>query len=272
MPRFITGILIVPFTWFIVSATLSVTNLLTASILRLPADMIDSSATKKDKDGNEIKISMPKECTLKFDRLTTGGAKAESKPATPASNSETVGKFFKCSDDKHEDLTLSEALKADRGAYGILNIYAYDIFRVDKIKDIDGINLKSISGVVDMVLMVGLWGIFLVVYALLVIALVFALFTRAFYLWTIAIFSPLFGLFYYLEGKGKLAESLKNLSFTSFLSLALVPVYVSAALAFGILFIKKAETTEIKPENSTFFSVGTTGSPAGNDGKMTFEM
>ena len=84
----------------------------------------------------------------------------------------------------------------------------------------------------DIVLTVGLWGVFLIVYALLMLALCFALITRAFYLWIIAIFSPLFGLFYYMEGKGKIAESMKNLSFTSFISLALVPVYVSAALGF----------------------------------------
>lgn len=71
LPRFITGILIVPFTWFIVSGTLSVTNLLTASVLRLPADMIDS-ASKGAKDANELEIKMPKTCTLKFDKLTKG--------------------------------------------------------------------------------------------------------------------------------------------------------------------------------------------------------
>lgn len=71
LPRFITGILIVPFTWFIVSGTLSVTNLLTASVLRLPADMIDTSP-KDAKDANELTINMPKTCTLKFDKLTKG--------------------------------------------------------------------------------------------------------------------------------------------------------------------------------------------------------
>ncbi len=169
-------------------------------------------------------------------------------------------------------MTLRDALASDNGAYGILNLYAYDIFKVGDIKKINGVNLKSIGSIVDMVITVGLWGIFLVVYALLVIALVFALFTRAFYLWVIAIFSPLFGLFYYLEGKGKLAESLKNISFTSFLSLALVPVYVSAALAFGILFIKKAESTQINPKNSTFFAEGTASDGGTEDGKMTFKM
>lgn len=113
------------------------------------------------------------------------------------------------------------------------------------------------GNIADMVIAVGLWGIFLIVYALLMLALCFALLTRAFYLWIIAVFSPLFGLFYYLEGKGKFAEQMKNLSFTSFLSLALVPVYVSAALAFGLLFLKTAENAAISPENSSFFSAGT---------------
>ncbi len=74
LPRFVTGILIVPFTWFIVSATLSVTNLLTASILRLPADMI-STDSKTEKDKNEMIFTMPKECTLNFDKLSKGESK-----------------------------------------------------------------------------------------------------------------------------------------------------------------------------------------------------
>lgn len=43
LPRFVTGILIVPFTWFIVSGVLSISNLLTASVLRLPADILDKT-------------------------------------------------------------------------------------------------------------------------------------------------------------------------------------------------------------------------------------
>lgn len=119
--------------------------------------------------------------------------------------------------------------------------------------------MQTVGGIVDMLITMGLWTLFLIAYALLVIALLFALFTRAFYLWLIAIFSPLFGLFYYLEGKGKFAESLtkKGFSFGSFISLALVPVYVSAALGFGLMFIKMAADVEIKPENSTFFAEGT---------------
>lgn len=107
-----------------------------------------------------------------------------------------------------------------------------------------------------MIMTLGLWAIFLIVYALLVITLVFALFTRAFYLWIFAIFSPLFGLFYYLEGKGFLADLHKKFSFTEFIALAMVPVYVSAALGFGLMFVKMASDVTINPANSTFFAEG----------------
>lgn len=258
LPRFITGILIVPFTWFAVSGILSVTNLLTASVLRLPADMLTSMSPDKA----EFKFKMPKSCTLNFKKIASGDSKGEK--AVP-------GKILTCDKGEPNLVSLKDALASDQGAYGVLNIYAYDIFRVQDIKIIDDVNLQSAAGVVDMLTSVGLWGIFLIVYALLVLALTFALFTRAFYLWLIAIFSPLFGLFYYLEGKGGFAEDLKKkLSFSTFVSLAMVPVYVSAALGFGLLFVKMASVTELKPENSTFFAEGT--EPGKNDGDASFRI
>ncbi len=259
LPRFITGILIVPFTWFAVSGILSVTNLLTASILRLPADMLDQTTTADGKKA-EMSFTMPDACELKFDKLAKGASKSVEKGSGDGGGSVT-GKFFSCGDKTHQ-LTFKDALASDTGAYGILNIYAYGIFQVQEFKKIDSVNIKGVSSVVDMVINLGLWLIFLVVYALLVLALTFALFTRAFYLWLIAIFSPLFGLFYYLEGKGGFAEDLKKkLSFSVFISLAMVPVYVSAALGFGLLFIKMAEDTTIKTENSTFFNQGSESKP-----------
>jgi len=40
LPKLVTGMLIVPFTWFIVSAVLSVSNILTASVISLPMETI----------------------------------------------------------------------------------------------------------------------------------------------------------------------------------------------------------------------------------------
>lgn len=245
LPRFVVGILIVPFTWFIVSGILSISNLLTASVLRLPADLLAQNVDGKN-DKKEFTFKMPKECTLSFKKMSEGGKETASSSVT--------GKFFSCGKEMNE-LSFKDALAADKGAYGILNVYAYGIFRVQDFKELDKVNLKSVSSVIDMIINVGLWLLFLIVFAVLVLALTFALFTRAFYLWLIAILSPLFGLFYYLEGKGGFAEDLKKrVGLSTFISLALVPVYTAAALGFGLLFIKMAESAKLDPQNSSFFS------------------
>lgn len=57
-------------------------------------------------------------------------------------------------------------------------------------------------------------------------------------LWMFAIFSPLFALNFVLAGgKSKALEKLGKLDIKHFISLAMVPVYVSAALSFGLMFL-----------------------------------
>lgn len=53
-------------------------------------------------------------------------------------------------------------------------------------------------------------------------------------LWLYAMFSPFFALNYVLGDK---AKKLEKFTIHEFISLALVPVYVSAALAFGLMFL-----------------------------------
>lgn len=45
LPRFIIGVIMVPFTWWIVSASLSVSSYLTALVIRMPADTIMRTGT-----------------------------------------------------------------------------------------------------------------------------------------------------------------------------------------------------------------------------------
>ncbi|MDP2103765.1 MAG: hypothetical protein Q8K26_02490, partial [Candidatus Gracilibacteria bacterium] len=47
LPKLVTGIVIVPFTWFIVSAVLSLSNILTASVIQLPVDTINQASSAK---------------------------------------------------------------------------------------------------------------------------------------------------------------------------------------------------------------------------------
>ncbi len=252
LPRFAVGILIVPFTWFVVSATLSVANILTASVLRLPASVV------APEDASKESFEMEKECTIYYDKLQAGAQGG--KKSTP-------GEFWKCEGEK-VSMSLNNILKSDKGAYGILNVYSFAIFKVQAHKDVK--DVSSISSVVDLVIQLGVWVIFLFVYALLVFALVFALFTRAVYLWLIAIFSPLFGLFYFFDGHGGEAtkDLEKKLGFKTFIGLAMVPVYVSAALAFGLLFLFKVSTTSLNPQASSFFQPGSVTAPDGKTAKF----
>lgn len=43
LPKLVTGMLIVPFTWFIVSEVLTISNVLTASVIQLPVSIITSA-------------------------------------------------------------------------------------------------------------------------------------------------------------------------------------------------------------------------------------
>jgi hypothetical protein len=43
LPKLIVGIIMVPFTWFIVSGIVSVTSILTASVLQLPSKVIEGT-------------------------------------------------------------------------------------------------------------------------------------------------------------------------------------------------------------------------------------
>ena len=78
--------------------------------------------------------------------------------------------------------------------------------------------------------------IFIVVFLLLMIALFMALFARGTWLWLYAMFSPVFWLLFFF-GKAKEGVWEQKFGIGEFIKLALVPVYVSAALAFWLMFI-----------------------------------
>ncbi len=54
LPKLVTGMLIVPFTWFIVSAVLSISNVLTASVIQLPVSTITSAGATSGMLGDKI--------------------------------------------------------------------------------------------------------------------------------------------------------------------------------------------------------------------------
>ncbi len=110
LPRFVIAVIMVPFTWWVVSATLSVSSYMTGLVLRMPSDVITQNG-----NNNEVVIDyIPKVCTFDF-------------------QTEDTAKIWKCDKDPtnnfdEKDRKLSNYLLKGSNAYGIIPLYAYSIF------------------------------------------------------------------------------------------------------------------------------------------------
>gem|GEM_PF-983169 len=134
-------------------------------------------------------------------------------------------------------LSIQEFLSNGKGgAYNLLSVYAYGIFKIQDYKFITTEQkLKTLGGIASKL---SFSFLFFVVFGILIIAIVYALLSRALILWLYAMFSPIFALNYVMDFKNEsVKSSVGRMSIEKFLSLALVPVYVSAALAFGLMFL-----------------------------------
>jgi len=217
LPKLILWILAVPFTWFIVSATLSVTNVLTASVLSLPFDTIKTSDNKLVSEVLDT-INIPEVTTFDLDWSTL---------------------TWTVSVSKDKQTTLRKLLETENWAYNLLPVYAYWIFKIQDYDKLDDWNIKTVTSINELFKKLITWAFFAVVFGILVIAIAFALFTRMAMLWIFAMFSPFFALNIFLwSAKIKALEKIQSkLSITKFISLAMVPVYVSAALSFWLMFL-----------------------------------
>lgn len=169
------GIVSVPFTWFFVSAVVSLSSILTASAVQLAGDIAPTKVS-------EMKVNMPKTCDIDFNQGAGGSG---------------TGKFLDC---KSEDVEFSKIFKSN-DAFGIVSYYAYGVFKVQYYKDITDVNISTIKDALSLSVNLLMSIIMFIMFFLIIVALVFALFTRALYLWAIAVFSPLLSLRYFFEGK-----------------------------------------------------------------------
>lgn len=251
LPRFIIGVIMVPFTWWMVSATLSVSSYMTALVLRMPAGMITAS------NSPQYSVDVPQKCSLDFTTSNTS-------------------KVWDC--DPPTKKFISEFLKSDN-AYGIIPLYAYNIFKFDDLdtfkkalNNTDELSpeqkaeiLKADEGSQSMLLQAALIAtglakvgvqlfmsvLFALVFMIILIALVLVLFTRVIKMWMYAIFSPLFALRYFLSDKIDKDNEIAKFDFKEFIGLAMVPVVVSGALSFGFLFLMTFKTHMEQPISKT---------------------
>lgn len=217
LPKFIVWVLIVPFSWFFIQITISFTSVLSASVLSLPFDTL-----KWSNDTNTL-LETTKICTnWEIKKDWTECASWENVPWP------LVSDWYK---------SLSEIMTWE-GQYGLLNIYTFSIFNADKYANLynNQLRLKQVEDLLDLWIDKIFHLLFIVVYLILLFALTLALFVRVVWLWLYMVFSPVFGLLYFFD-KSKDWFMDGKFSISQFLWLAMVPVYVSAALGFGLLFI-----------------------------------
>jgi len=250
LPSFLVGILLVPFTWLIVSWTLSFANQAVAAVLSIPMGTIDSLDTWNTWEQDQS-LWHKKVLPTQFDFST---------------NESGYGSAVKCENGTLENnqkvrcISPAEFLTENQaGPFFIIMIYAYNIF---KIQEADLQPLKNfcttetssgttqyqsakscVENLMGILRDFGLSLIVTVFFAIMLIALCWVLLMRAIKLWIYIMLSPLFGLAYFTgqwmgETVWKGWESgFGEVGFKAFFKLAMVPVLVSAVLAFWILFV-----------------------------------
>ena len=106
LPKLIIGVVSVPFTWFLISAITTISSLLTASIIQLPADILANNPT------NTFEFEVPTECLIDFTKSTSSGAK-----------------LIDCGEpSSYHKTTIHDFLTGEKSAYSVLSVYAYGIF------------------------------------------------------------------------------------------------------------------------------------------------
>jgi len=216
LPRFIIGLLMVPLSWLIVGAIVSFSSVLTANILTFPMTEFEWAYESLWK-------------TEFYTEYTFNIWKSAWKTKEPI--------------ERHHKISFKEFLKKDKWIFWIFNVYTYWVMRVDSqwSTTVDDIKKWWIKSLMHMWVKAVFDAIFMLAYIILMVAILIWLFVRWVLLWLFMIFSPVFWLFYYFNGKTVKAPT--GFSFMNFLWLAMMPVYVAWALAFGLLFIMVAWKT-----------------------------
>ena len=238
LPRFIVWVLIVPFTWFLVQFILSISAVLTVAVLSLPYDIFRD---KLQDDTNSSELLNQGICVDIIINLQSGEA---TEGVSLTDSDDGLMEAIRC---RNEDskvsimdiVTWEEWWQwVKNSMFWIISVYTYGILRVQELSKVNVWDIAFYKELIDLILKIFFDIFFIAVYLLLMVALMLALFTRWIKLWIFIMLSPVFWLMYFF-GKSKewFWEQGKNYNVKEFISLAMIPVYVSAALAFWFVFI-----------------------------------
>lgn len=230
LPRFIVWVLIVPFSWFFVQFVISASSILTAAVLSLPmSDEIYQSANLEKSD----KIPICKG----WYTIHTWTKESLSKVSW---TKESSGEWYVIVCNEKGEWKLTDLLQWN-GIYSIMYYYTFAVMKFDDYWKIFSWDIWGwINSIIALLFKTWFSILFIIIYAILIIALAMALFIRWVRFWLFAMFSPVFWLFYFFKKDGWWDGAAKNFSVKNLISLAMVPVYVSWALVFGLVFLMVA--------------------------------
>lgn len=250
MPKFIVWVLIVPFSWFFVQFILSISAVLTVWVLTLPYDSFGNKdlfvQALEDKEfwDQEICKDIIISFSWNFDWYSTDNVSSESTELdekiqcrTDASDGGWKVTIRELITGQDADWNVSaDGAGLQNSIFGVISIYSYGILKIDQLDTLNNGDLEVIKTGADLVFKIIFDVLFVVVYLILMVALLLALFVRWVRLWIYMMLSPVFGLLYFFWSDW-VGEAENKFSIKEFVALAMVPVYVSAALAFGLVFM-----------------------------------
>lgn len=219
LPKFIIGILIVPFSWFLVTFMLSLASVLSVIAVNLPFDSF------KWYENNLANLKLPTKCTIDMTGNTSANGERELE----------VTKYFFCDDESPIKRTENNS----ETIYLVVALYTYGIMGIDTTDMLqhDFLSSDTLVDIFDIIVKLVFDLLFFVVYAILIIALGLVLMIRWFNLWIYIMFSPVFGLMYFFWKNSGGSGFFEKFNVKEFLALAMVPVYSMLALSFGMLFL-----------------------------------
>jgi hypothetical protein len=220
LPKLALWILLVPFTWWFVQWTISLSSVITASVITIPHEAL---ARITSGNGWMDRPIIPWEFVID----------ANTKPT------ETGNTLQDCSTNPTGCKKPIEVLRDSSGIYGHMMIYAYGVFRIQEIKKLDTVTDKVEAavkivhdGIISIIMFLVFW--------ILTLALVFMLLARAIMLWVYTIFSPFMTL--ELVMGWALKNISKDFSIKEFVWLAFVPALVGLALSFWLVMVSAVQS------------------------------
>lgn len=228
LPKFIVWVLIVPFSWFFVQFIVSITSILTVSVLTLPNETFSSYTQNLEKS------NICSNYVLDLEQIWN----AFKKDATKEAKDKAIKGIYECGDQKK--LSVKDLL--ENNALWIMNVYTYWVMNLEAMDNISLDNLNSWIRTGANLFGKALFDIvFAVVYFILLITLAIALLVRWIWLWLYMMLSPVFWLLYFFD-KNEWGGAFDHFNIKEFFALAMVPVYVAAALSFWLLFLSVVST------------------------------